>query len=66
MKNESQGWSVKTVGKRKPNQGGLEAANNLLKLVIKLRGNKPFIPKGVYRFKSQEELDKWSQKMITR
>ncbi len=59
-------YNIKIAGKRKPSQEGLEAANNLLKLAIDLRGDKPFIPKGVYRFKTHEEKDKWILKMMTR
>jgi hypothetical protein len=37
-----------------------------LQLVIALRGNKPFIPKGVHRFKTHEEAHTWSIKMMAR
>ena len=57
---------MKVVGRRKPPSGGLVEANNLLELVVRLRGDKPFIPKGVYRFKSFEEKDAWTLKMISR
>ncbi len=66
QKNIKNHYNIKIAGKRKPPQGGLEAANNLLKLAIDLRGDKPFIPKGVYRFKTHEEKDKWILKMMTR
>jgi len=62
---ESKG-EMKIIGRRKSNAGGLEAANNFLKLVIDLRGDKPFIPRGVYRFHSHEEKDAWTLKMLTR
>ena len=45
---------------------GLEAMNGLLELAIELRGNKPFAPRGIYRFKSYEEADEWRMKMLTR
>ena len=57
---------MKIIGRRKSNTGGLEAANSFLKLVIELRGGKPFIPRGVYRFHSHEEKDAWTLKMLTR
>jgi hypothetical protein len=57
---------VKVVGRRRPSSGGLEAANNLFKLVIDLRGDKPFFPKGVYKFRSFEEKDAWEWDMRTR
>ena len=55
--------SIKVIGKRKRSTG-LIATNNLLKLVIALRGNKPFHPKGVYRFKSYKDLEKWTKKIV--
>ncbi|MBC8183673.1 hypothetical protein H8E88_21480 [candidate division KSB1 bacterium] len=57
---------IKTIGKRKKSPGGLVNTNNLLKLVIELRGNKPFYPKGLYRFKSFEEKEEWEKKMRSR
>ena len=60
---------VRVVGKRKPsnyNSGGLKAGDNLLRLLRDLRGNRPFVPHGVYRFKSHEESDAWMMKMLTR
>jgi hypothetical protein len=63
---QNQPFTVKVIGKRKKTQSGLLAVNNLLKLVIQLRGNRPFIPKGLYRFKSFEESQEWTLKMMTR
>ena len=57
---------IKILGKRKPSSGGLQATDNLLKLVIKLRGNKRFVPKGLYRFKTFKEKEEWEKKIITR
>ncbi|MDB6124909.1 MAG: hypothetical protein JWQ71_3902 [Pedosphaera sp.] len=57
---------MKVVGRKGKPKGGLEAADNLLQLVIALRGNKPFIPKGVHRFKTFEEAQAWSIKMMAR
>ncbi len=56
---------IKIIGKRKP-ATGIHATNQLQKLVISLRGGKPFIPRGVYRFKSFDEAQKWSIEMMTR
>ncbi len=58
--------SMKVVGRKAKPKGGLEAADGLLRLVIALRGNKPFIPKGVHRFKTFEEAQAWSIKMMAR
>ncbi|HEY4612117.1 MAG TPA: hypothetical protein VII11_03965 [Bacteroidota bacterium] len=57
---------VKILGRRVQAKGGLEQARGFLKLVIKLRGDKPFIPKGVHRFKTFDECDEWTLKMLTK
>ena len=57
---------MKVVGRRRLTRGGLDAANGFLKLVIALRQGKPFVPRGVYRFRSHEEKDEWTLKMLTR
>lgn len=59
-------WSVLTVGKRRPANGGLELAGDFLHLVCDLRGKRKFIPRGVYRFRTFEEAEKWSVKMMAR
>jgi len=58
--------SIRLVGRKGKPKGGLEAADGLLQLVIALRGKKPFIPKGVHRFKTFEEAQSWSIKMMAR
>jgi hypothetical protein len=57
---------MRVVGRRKEPSGGLVAADNLLHLLRDLRGSRPFVPRGVYRFKSHEEADEWLMKMLTR
>lgn len=55
------------VGKRKiNNSGGLKNAEGFLELIVKLRGDKPFVKKGVYKFKTFEESQNWMLKQITR
>jgi hypothetical protein len=54
------------VGRRRPYRGGLEGAQGFFEMASRLRGNAPFIPRGVYRFKSHEDLDAWTLKMLTR
>ena len=56
---------TKVVGRRQW-CGGLVAAVGLLDLALRLRGDRPFIPKGVHRFASFEESDAWSLRMLTR
>lgn len=58
--------NVKVIGRRRPGKGGIVAAAGLLKMAVILRGDKPFIPKGVFRFSSFEESESWSLKMMTR
>lgn len=57
---------MKVVGRRRPPSGGINAAANLLELAVALRKGKPFIPRGVWRFKSFEEKDAWTLKMLSR
>jgi hypothetical protein len=57
---------MKVVGRRRPGQGGILAAEDFFRLTAELRAGKLFIPKGVYRFKTHEELDEWTLKMLTR
>ena len=45
---------------------GLLAAAAFPDLVIALRGDKPFIPKGVHRFSAFEESREWSIRMMGR
>jgi hypothetical protein len=56
---------IKVAGRRKPATGP-EAAAGLLRLVIELRAGRPFLPRGVHRFKSFEEAQEWSLKMMAR
>ncbi len=57
---------IKVIGIRKIGKTDLNSARGFLKMVNVLRSNKPFVPKGVYRFKSFEESDQWMLKMMTR
>ncbi len=54
---------MKIVGKRRP-RTDLEAAGDFLKLVAELRqrlpGSRPFVRRGVYRFRTFEEAQKAS------
>ena len=57
---------IKIVGRRRPSRGGLIAAAPLLDLVIELRQRRPFIPRGVHRFRTFEESAAWSLQMMAR
>jgi len=56
---------MKTVGKRNMAQTP-ENAFAFLKFVADLTQGCPFIPKGIYRFKSFTEAQNWSIKMMAR
>ena len=59
--------SMKVVGRRRaPKRRDLSYAAPLLDLAVRLRGRRPFIPKGVHVFRSFEEADQWSLRMMTR
>ena len=57
---------VKTLGKRIGTQKGLKAIAEFLKMVIRIRKDKLFVPKGLYKFKSHEQAQEWMLKMTTR
>jgi hypothetical protein len=56
---------MKILGRRRWARG-LAASAPLLRLVLDLRGNRPFLPKGVHRFRSFEESEEWTLRMLTR
>jgi len=61
------GNEMKLVGRRRPPaRRDLAYAAPLLELAVRLRNGRPFIPKGVHRFRSFEEADQWSLRMMTR
>jgi hypothetical protein len=58
---------MKVVGRRRPPaRPDLRYAAPLLELAVRLRGTRPYIPKGVHVFRSFEEADQWSLQMMTR
>ncbi len=57
---------MKVVGRKGRVQGGLLRADALQRPANELRNGKPFIPKGVFRFKTFEEADAWKLSMLTR
>jgi hypothetical protein len=56
---------MKVVGRRRW-RAGLAATAPLLRLSLRLRGDRPFVPKGVHRFRSFEEGEEWLLRMLTR
>ena len=57
---------TRVVGRRKDPTPTLENVRALQQLLQELRGKHPFLPRGVYRFKSHQEADAWQMKMLTR
>ena len=57
---------TRIVGRRRAAQPTRENMQAIQRLLLELRGQQPFLPKGVYRFKSHEEADAWQMKMLTR
>ena len=57
---------IRTVGRRRGGRADFHHVDEFLRLVLRLRGNKPFFPKGVFRFESFEESFRWSMKMMAR
>ena len=56
---------MKVLGRRTTGRG-LVATAPLLRLAVDLRGDKPFLPRGVHRFRSFEESEEWTLRMLTR
>lgn len=56
---------MKIVGKIKRHKKGFsEDLNNFFHLILEFRKDNIFIPKGVFRFKTFEEAEKWRHKML--
>ena len=51
---------MKVVGRQGEPRVDVESFDSMQKMVRELRGNQPFLPKGVWRFKSFEEADEWT------
>ncbi len=58
--------AIKVLGRRTAHETGLLASAKFLEMVIALRGDKPFIPRGVHRFSTFEESQAWSIRMMAR
>lgn len=57
---------MKVVGRQGRVRAGLVEADGMQRLANELRRGRPFMPKGVFRFKTFEEADAWKLKMLTR
>lgn len=66
MTPEENNKKIKIVGKRKGFDTSPEAAAIWLKTANALRGDYGICPRGVYRFKTFEDADKWMTQMLVR
>jgi len=57
---------MRIVGRRREASPTLENARAIQVLLRDLRGKHPFLPRGVFRFRSHQEADAWQMKMLTR
>ena len=64
MADKEKKWKVKVVGRRKGFDTSPEAAEEWLRTINELRDNAGICPRGVYRFKTFEEADKWMTEML--
>lgn len=56
-------WNVKVVGHRRGADSSPAAAARWLKTMQQLRGTTAVCPRGLYRFKTFEEADRWMMQM---
>jgi len=56
---------IKITGRLTGHKKGFsEELNKFFQLIIEFRKDKVFIPKGIYRFKTFEEAEKWHHRML--
>jgi hypothetical protein len=60
--------AIKVVGKRRPPRDSFRAGMDLQDTVVELCRSQRMglVPKGVYRFNTHEEADKWMWTMLAR
>jgi hypothetical protein len=63
---ENKPFQIKVVGRRGNPKVDVLTFDSMQRMVNVLREGCPFIPKGVWRFKSFQEADEWTMKMLTR
>jgi hypothetical protein len=57
---------MKVVGRKARPKVNAVAIDSLQRLANELRRGRPFVPKGVWRFKSFDEADEWKLRMLAR
>lgn len=63
---EKNSLDIKVVGRKGNPKVDAEAIYPMQRMVNELRKGRSFVPKGVFRFRSFEEADKWCLEMQTR
>jgi hypothetical protein len=63
---EEKSLNIKIVGRKGTPKVNAVAIDPMQRMVNELRKGRSWIPKGVFRFKSFEEADKWLLEMQTR
>ena len=58
--------AMKIVGRRQGMRGDVGSCDGFQKMALTMRSGKPFIPKGVHRFKTFEESDRWLIRKVKR
>jgi hypothetical protein len=58
--------NMKVIGRKGKPRIDVTTIDSLQKLANELRKGRPFMPKGLWRFRSHEEADSWKLKMLTR
>jgi hypothetical protein len=57
---------MKVIGRKGKPRIDVTTIDSLQKLANELRKGRPFMPKGLWRFRSHEEADSWKLEMLTR
>ncbi len=57
---------MKVVGRKGKTKFDILAIEPMQHAMIEMRRGRPFMPKGVWRFKSFEEAEQWRIKMLAR
>jgi hypothetical protein len=57
---------MKVVGRKGKPRIDVITIDAMQRLAGELRKGRPFMPRGVYKFRSFEEADEWKMKMLTR
>ena len=63
---EDYGGKMKVVGRRSEPKPVPRNIENLQRLLVDTHRGRPYLPRGVFRFKSHDEADEWLLQMLTR